>query len=350
MSEIKLMELSAEYEEQIAHYRAEFPTECERVTYDPNRIPGMDYLEKYDSVSEWIQFCENMSDKLTWYMAIRESDSKIVGFIVFRHRLEYDDDDIAFASNFGYSVCPSERGKGYAKEMLRLGLLIAKEFGLDKVRIVCRDINIGSNKTILANGGVYIDMIHGEKSGLNVNRYDIRLDMNFKLIRLRTEDLIPYKKDMQEAFQQGAINGFGEMDEEILPESHIDRSLTTKGAIAYEALVDGKMVGGAIVVIDEKTKHNHLDFLYVKYGTQSKGVGQAIWKAIEEKHPETEVWETVTPYFEKRNVHFYINCCGFHVVEFFNKYHPDPNDSDEVDELFENEYFDGMFRFEKVMK
>lgn len=192
--------------------------------------------------------------------------------------------------------------------------------------------------------------VHNYRLDINVNRYDIQLDMNFKLIRLRTEDMIPYKKDMQEAFQQGAINGFGEMNEEILPESHIDRSLSTKGAIAYEALVDGKMVGGAIVLIDEKTKHNHLDFLYVKYGTQSKGVGQAIWKAIEEKHPETEVWETVTPYFEKRNVHFYINCCGFHVVEFFNKHHPDPNDSDEVDELFENEYFDGMFRFEKVMK
>ena len=47
--------------------------------------------------------------------------------------------------------------------------------GLDKVRIVCRDINIGSNKTILANSGVYVDMIHGEVSGMNINRYDIPL-------------------------------------------------------------------------------------------------------------------------------------------------------------------------------
>ena len=51
----------------------------------------------------------------------------------------------------------------------------AKEMGLDKVRIVCRDINIGSNKTILANSGVYVDMIHGEVSGMNINRYDIPL-------------------------------------------------------------------------------------------------------------------------------------------------------------------------------
>lgn len=175
MSKIKLIKPSAEYAEKIAHYRAEFPAECERVTYDPNRIPGMDYLEKYDNVLDWLQFCENMSNKLTWYMAFCESNSKIVGFIVFRHKLEYDDDDIEFASNFGYSVCPSERGKGYAKEQLRLGLQKAKAFGLDKVRIVCRDINIGSNNTIISNGGVYVDTIHGEKSGLNVNRYDIQI-------------------------------------------------------------------------------------------------------------------------------------------------------------------------------
>lgn len=175
MSRIKLIEVSAEYAEKILEYRAEFPAQRMRVTYDPSRIPGMDYLEKYDNVIEWLQFCEDMSDKITWYMAIRESDGKIVGFIVFRHKLEYDDDDIEFASNFGYSVRPSERGKGYAKEQLRIGLQKAKALGLDKVRIVCRDINIGSNKTILANGGVFVDMIHGEESGMNINRYNIQI-------------------------------------------------------------------------------------------------------------------------------------------------------------------------------
>lgn len=178
MSEIKLVRLSAEYAENIAEYRAEFPAERERVTYDPNRIPGMDYLEKYDNAYDWLRFCKNMSGKLIWYMAIPEGDGRIVGCIVLRDKLEYDDDDMKFASNFGYSICPSERRKGYAKEQLRLGLQKAKAFGLDKVRIVCRDINIGSNKTILANGEVYAGTIQGEKSGLNVNRYDIQMNMS----------------------------------------------------------------------------------------------------------------------------------------------------------------------------
>ena len=32
--------------------------------------------------------------------------------------------------------------------------------------------------------------------------------------------------------------------------------------------------------------NGHLDFLYVKSGTQSKGIGQMICNSIEEKHPE----------------------------------------------------------------
>ncbi len=124
--------------------------------------------------------------------------------------------------------------------------------------------------------------------------------MDFELIPLCEEHIQQFKKDMRKAFQQGAIEGFGKMEKEILPESHIDSSLYTKGAIAYEAITDGKSVGGAIVVINEKTQHNSLDFLFVKAGIQNKGIGQFIWNTIERLHPETKVWETCTPYFEKK--------------------------------------------------
>lgn len=176
--------------------------------------------------------------------------------------------------------------------------------------------------------------------------------MRFELIPLCAERKQQFKKDMQMAFQQGAMDEFGDSGKEILPESHIDGSLSAQGAIAYEAIADGVSVGGAIVVIDEETQHNHLDFLFVKVGAQSKGIGQSIWNAIEKLHPETKIWETCTPYFEKRNIHFYVNRCGFQIVEFYNKSHPDPNDPDkyETKEGTNAEYFEGMFRFEKVMK
>ena len=39
----------------------------------------------------------------------------------------------------------------------------------------------------------------------------------------------------------------------------------------------------------------------------------------------------------------------FDIVEFFNKYHPDPEDSDAGNEL-DDQFPDGMFRFEKIVK
>lgn len=62
-----------------------------------------------------------------------------------------------------------------------------------------------------------------------------------------------------------------------------------------------EIVGGVIVTINENN-HNHLDFLFVKVGSQSKGIEQTIWKEIEKLYPNTKVWETYTPYFDKRNI------------------------------------------------
>ncbi len=100
------------------------------------------------------------------------------------------------------------------------------------------------------------------------------------------------------------------------------------------------------MVIKTDGSHGDLDLLFISPHAHSKGIGYRAWCEVEKMYPETTVWETVTPYFEKRNIHFYVNLCGFHIVEFYNSYHPDPNDSDGQNDG-EN---DGMFRFQKIMK
>lgn len=167
--------------------------------------------------------------------------------------------------------------------------------------------------------------------------------MGLELLPVNNEDIVRLKKDMQEAFQKGAAKEFAGLEEEILPEKDIDESLSKKGAVAYKAVENDQLLGGAIVVIDKTTQHNHLDFLYVKYGIQSKGIGQKLWREIEKRHPDTKVWETYMPYFEKRNIHFYINRLGFRAVEFFNPHHKNPNIPDD---MIGADYF---FRFEKTM-
>lgn len=166
-----------------------------------------------------------------------------------------------------------------------------------------------------------------------------------KLMRLPENKTAQFKADMKYAFRKGAADGLGK-DEEVLPEEDINRSLSAKGAQAFVVMEKDEMIGGAIVIIDDSTGNNYLDFLYVKVGHQGKKVGQFIWNVIEKLFPETKMWETCTTYFDIRNIHFYINGCGLSAVEFFNKKHPDP--------MFPNncydEYFAGTFKFQKKMK
>ena len=103
-----------------------------------------------------------------------------------------------------------------------------------------------------------------------------------KLVELRKEDLKEFKKLMQDAFQYGYESVYGKDKEQVLPDKDIDNNLKNLNSYAYEMIDNNEIVGGVIVTIDEKTNHNHLDLLFVKVGVQSKGIGQTIWKEIEE--------------------------------------------------------------------
>lgn len=175
MDKLILAVATAVYSDMIADYRGEFPAEGAGVTAVPGQIPGLDRFEEFGSTEEWLGYCEKMRGKISWFLTLRESDGKMIGAVCLRHSLEYDDDDEEFRSHIGYSVRPSERGKGYAKEQLRLCLEKARKLGLGRVRLICLDTNLGSSAVIRANGGVYVDTIYGEESGLSVERYDIVL-------------------------------------------------------------------------------------------------------------------------------------------------------------------------------
>jgi len=167
---------------------------------------------------------------------------------------------------------------------------------------------------------------------------------------LEADDREQFIKDNQEAFKYGAMEEFGlrddhfEEDGEIISHATIEKSID--GGEAYRIMQDGKPVGGVVIKIDDD--HGDLELLFVSPKAHSKGIGYAAWCAVEKMHPEVKVWETVTPYFETRNIHFYVNRCGFHIVEYFCSHHPDPNESDDDEQDGEGD-MDGMFRFEKVI-
>lgn len=123
-------------------------------------INGSELLDKIDSYEEWLKCVTDNTSLDTvnpnWvvtdtFFALDEQE-KIVGIIDLRHSLN---DFLKNFGNSGYSVRPSERKKGYATEMLRQVLTIAKEAGLQEVYLSVERDNEPSVKTIVKNGGKY---------------------------------------------------------------------------------------------------------------------------------------------------------------------------------------------------
>lgn len=85
------------------------------------------------------------------YWLVNEN-KKVLGAVNIRHQLTKK--LFNCGGHIGYGIRPSERRKGYASKLLALSLEKAKDLGIDKVLVVCDQTNIGSEKTILNNGGV----------------------------------------------------------------------------------------------------------------------------------------------------------------------------------------------------
>jgi predicted acetyltransferase len=74
-----------------------------------------------------------------------------------------------------YSVRPSERRKGYATEMLRLGLMKLKDLGVSKVLLTCDKDNIGSAKVIQNNKAILENELLDEDTKKIIQRYWIKM-------------------------------------------------------------------------------------------------------------------------------------------------------------------------------
>ena len=176
MEQIALIEPQIKYADDIWEFRQEI-LECDAENED--QFAGCISLDVSKSAEEWIKICELRKNKETcgdagatvpshMYLAVRRRDDKVVGVIDLRHHINHPVLG-TWGGHCGYSVRPSERGKGYAKEMLRLNIQNAKSIGIEKLLITCDVKNQASEKTILANGGVYEKTI--DVDGCRMKRY-----------------------------------------------------------------------------------------------------------------------------------------------------------------------------------
>lgn len=180
INNLKLVKPTKEYENQVM--------ECRKIFLENNEtFAGCAGLEEVNSYQEWIDFDNRLSKKYgkdyvpsTVFLAIRINDNKLIGITDFRHKLT--DFLYSYGGNIGYSIIPSERRKGYGKEMLKLLLAHCKKVGVHRVLITCDKENIASSKTIISNGGILenevIDEVNLVESG-TIQRYWISLKKRF---------------------------------------------------------------------------------------------------------------------------------------------------------------------------
>ena len=110
------------------------------------------WLKKLDL--DYIQVLNEERVPARTYFLVRESDSRIVGMINIRlalnKRLSH------YGGHIGYSIRPTERGKGYNKINLYLGLKVCRKYGIERIFMDADLENPASWKTMEAFGGVRI--------------------------------------------------------------------------------------------------------------------------------------------------------------------------------------------------
>jgi len=180
---INLIKLSEEFADQIKAFRDEFfAARPEGTKY--LGLEGAGLLWQFENPYDWIEhsrLCENketLPDKdlvtATQYIFVRETDKKIIGMIQFRHY--FNDFLEKFGGHIGYSVCPSERKKGYATLMLAECLKeIRKNSNIKKILLTCKTTYEASRKVIIANGGVYENTVYCESENYELERYWITI-------------------------------------------------------------------------------------------------------------------------------------------------------------------------------
>ena len=147
--------------------------------------------------------------------------------------------------------------------------------------------------------------------------------MTVELVPTRFDEREIFIANLQAAFRRA--DGTDKFHGEDLP-----RFFDRTNAVLLNVLADKNLVGGAVLILNYATQRNKLSLFFVNAEWRNRGIGLAAWRVIEKLFPATVVWEASTPWQDKRNLHFYLNKCGFNAVSIYSARHPVQRTDEEI--------------------
>lgn len=133
------------------------------------------------TVEEYVQQCCDMPDPaklppelvLQTVFWVLDADGVAVGMIRLRH---YLNDKLRFhGGHIGYFIRRDQRGKGYAKEALRLALIELRKLGERRALMTVNPDNAPSIRVIEHNGGCLENVVTDPETGGVYKKYWIEL-------------------------------------------------------------------------------------------------------------------------------------------------------------------------------
>lgn len=149
-----------------------------RLGHDELAGEGFDFLPLYGPGEEWTSYLqriaglrrgEGLPDRyVPWTDRYAVLGGVVVGRVSVRHRLTESLERVG--GHIGYGVRPAYRRRGVATALLRTGLDVARELGLDRALVTCTDGNVGSAAVIEQAGGV-LESVEPQPDGTATRRY-----------------------------------------------------------------------------------------------------------------------------------------------------------------------------------
>ena len=155
MQNLKLIEPSLEYREEIEKFRQEIMEEA----YSKDKFSGCSKIEAYEKLEDWLEFLDLQGRGLvegrvpaSAFLIVEEETDDIVGILDIRFSFGREQ-ALKSRGNIGLTIILRKRNLGYGTQAIKMALEKCRDCGLSKVMICCREGNIGSRTTIERNGG-----------------------------------------------------------------------------------------------------------------------------------------------------------------------------------------------------